>query len=53
MAAGELTLVPGTTSTFAVVGGTGAYRIARGDAKVDLGPPEGPHELTANLVLNP
>ena len=53
MAAGELTLVPGTTSTFAVVGGTGAYRNARGDASVDLGPPEGPHELTANLILNP
>ena len=31
-AAGELTLVPGTTRTFAVVGGTSAYRIARGDA---------------------
>jgi hypothetical protein len=53
MAAGELTLVPGTTSGFAVVGGTGAYRAARGDASVDLGPPEGPHELTVNLVLNP
>ena len=37
MAAGELTLVPGTTSTFAVVGGTGPYRNVRGDASVDLG----------------
>ncbi len=53
MAAGELTLVPGTTSTFAIVGGTGVYRNARGDASVDLGPPEGPHELTVNLILNP
>ncbi len=53
MAAGELTLVQGTTSTFAVVGGTGAYRVARGDAILDLGPPEGPHQLTVNLVLNP
>jgi hypothetical protein len=53
MAAGELTLVPGTTSAFAVVGGIGAYRTARGDASVDLGPSEGPHELTVNLVLNP
>ena len=53
MAAGELTLVPGTTSTFAVVGGTGTYRNARGDASVDLGPPEGPHVLTVSLILNP
>jgi len=53
MAAGELTLVPGTTSRFAVVGGTGSYRNVRGDASVDLGPPEGPHELTVNLILNP
>ena len=53
MGAGQLTLVPGTTSTFAVVGGTGAYRNARGDASVDLGPPEGPHELTVNVILNP
>ncbi len=53
MAAGELTLVPGTTSTFAVVGGTGVYRNARGDAILELGPPEGPHELTVNLILNP
>ena len=53
MAAGELTLVPGTTSTFAIVGGTGVYRNARGDASVNLGPPQGPHELTVNLILNP
>jgi hypothetical protein len=53
MAAGELTLVPGTMSTFAVIGGTGAYRTARGDASVELGPPEGPHELTVDLILNP
>ncbi len=52
-AAGELTLVPGTTRTFAVVGGTSAYRIARGDASVELGRPEGPHQLTVNLILNP
>jgi hypothetical protein len=53
MSAGSLTLVQGTTSTFAVVGGTGAYRTVRGDAVVKLGPFEGPHEVTANLILNP
>lgn len=53
IAAGSLSLVPGSTSTVAVVGGTGPYRTARGDAKVDLGPPEGPHEITVSLVLNP
>jgi hypothetical protein len=41
------------TSTFAIVGGTGAYRTARGDATVDLGPTEGPHEVTVNVILNP
>jgi hypothetical protein len=53
MGAGTLTLVRGTTSTFAVVGGTGPYRIARGDASIDLGPFTGPHEVTINLILNP
>jgi Allene oxide cyclase barrel like domain len=51
--AGTLTLVQGTTSTFAIVGGTGAYRTARGDSTVDLGPMEGPHQVTVNLILNP
>jgi Allene oxide cyclase barrel like domain len=53
LSAGTLTLVQGTTSTFAIVGGTGAYRTARGDSTVDLGPMEGPHEVTVNLILNP
>ena len=53
MAAGELTLVPGTTSTFAFVGGPGAYRNARGEARDARGPPEGPHQLTATLILTP
>ena len=51
--AGTLSLVEGTTSTVAVVGGTGPYRIARGDAVIELGPFEGPHQVTVNLVLNP
>lgn len=53
MLAGTLSLVPGTTSTLAIVGGTAVYRVARGDATVDLGPPEGPHRVTVNLVLDP
>jgi hypothetical protein len=53
MAAGTLTLVQGATSRLAIVGGTGAYATARGDASVVLGPLEGPHELTVNLILNP
>lgn len=51
--AGTLTLVQGTISTFAVVGGTGAHRTARGDATVNLGPMEGAHEVTVNVILNP
>ena len=53
MAAGPLTLSRGSTSTFAIVGGTGPYRTARGDATVQLGPPEGPHQVTVNLILKP
>ncbi len=53
MFAGTLTLVEGTTSTLAVVGGTGPYRTARGDLVVNLGPFQGPHDVTVNLILNP
>jgi len=53
MAAGPLTLSQGSMSTFAIVGGTGTYRTARGDATVELGPPDGPHQVTVNLILNP
>jgi Dirigent-like protein len=53
MGAGTLSLAEGTTSTVAIIGGTGPYRTARGDATVQLGPFEGPHEVTVNLVLNP
>jgi allene oxide cyclase-like protein len=51
--AGTLTLVEGSTSTFAIVGGTGPYRTARGDVIVKLGPFQGPHDVTVNLILNP
>jgi hypothetical protein len=53
MSAGSLTLIEGTTSTLAVVGGTGPYATARGDLSIDLGPFEGPHHVTVNLILNP
>jgi hypothetical protein len=53
MSAGSLTLVEGTTSTLALVGGTGPYATARGDVRVNLGPFVGPHAVTVNLILNP
>jgi hypothetical protein len=53
MVAGTLTLVEGSTSTFAIIGGTGPYRTARGDVIVKLGPFQGPHDVTVNLILNP
>jgi hypothetical protein len=53
MIAGALTLVEGTTSVGAIVGGTAAYRKARGEATVELGPFEGPHDVTLDVVLNP
>jgi hypothetical protein len=53
MIAGTLTLVEGTTSTAAIVGGTGAYRKARGEGSTTLGPLEGPHDVTIELILNP
>ena len=53
MGAGNITLAEGATSTLAVVGGTGAYAAARGDSTLELGPFEGPHQVTLRLVLNP
>jgi Allene oxide cyclase barrel like domain len=53
MSAGTLTFVEGETSTFAIVGGTGPYRTARGDITVKLGPFQGPHDVTVDLILNP
>ena len=53
MLAGTLTFVQGGKSTFAVVGGAGPYRTARGDVVVKLGPFQGPHDVTVSLILNP
>ena len=40
-------------STGAITGGTGKYRNARGEAALDLGPPQGPHKATFRLILQP
>jgi hypothetical protein len=53
MIAGTLTLVEGTTSIGAIVGGTGANRKARGEGSTTLGPLVGPHDVTLELILNP
>jgi Dirigent-like protein len=53
MTEGTLTLVQGTQSTGAVVGGTGTFRLARGQATLDLGPFQGPHQVEYDLVLHP
>ena len=50
---GTLINVPGTTSTGAVTGGTSGFRNARGEGVLDLGPPEGPHQVTFRLILVP
>lgn len=50
---GTLTLVAGTTSTGAITGGTGAYRTARGEGTLLLGPFEGPHQVTFSVILHP
>jgi hypothetical protein len=53
MTDGTLTNAPGAISTGAITGGTGRFRNARGDAVLDLGPPEGPHRATFRLILQP
>jgi Allene oxide cyclase barrel like domain len=53
LSAGTLMLVEGSTSVFGIVGGTGAYRNARGEVISKLGPFVGPHEVTGFLILNP
>jgi hypothetical protein len=50
---GKTILVPGTTSTGAVTGGTGDFRNARGEAALNLGPPDGPHQATFKLIVYP
>lgn len=50
---GTLINVPGTTSTGAVTGGTKNYRNARGEGVLHLGPPEGPHQVTFQLIVSP
>ncbi len=50
---GTLINVPKATSTGAVTGGTGDYRNARGEAVLNLGPPEGPHQVTFRLTVIP
>lgn len=47
---GILYNVPGVVSNGAITGGTGKYRGARGEATVDLGPPEGPHHVRFILL---
>lgn len=51
---GTLINVPGSPpSTGAVTGGTNAYRNARGEGVLHLGPPEGPHQVTFQLIVSP
>jgi len=50
---GTLINAPGAKSTGAITGGTGRFRNARGEGVLDLGPPEGPHRVTFQLILQP
>jgi hypothetical protein len=50
---GTLINVPGSTSTGAVTGGTTDFRNARGEGVLHLGPPEGPHQVTFQLIVSP
>jgi hypothetical protein len=59
LARGEITTegtfvnTPGESSKGSVTGGTRDFRNSRGDAVLDLGPPEGPHRVTFRLILAP
>jgi hypothetical protein len=53
MTGGELDLKIGAVSSGPILGGTGKYRNARGEATLKLGPLEGPHEVTYSLILGP
>ena len=50
---GTLINVPGSTSTGAVTGGTKDFRNARGEGVLHLGPPQGPHQVTFQLIVSP
>jgi hypothetical protein len=50
---GTLINVRDADSTGAVTGGTADFQDARGEGVLHLGPPEGPHEVTFQLILNP
>ena len=50
---GTLINVVNGTSTGSITGGTGRFRNARGEATLNLGPPEGPHTATFRLILQP
>ena len=50
---GTLINVPGAVSTGGITGGTGRFRNARGEAVLDLGPPEGPHRATFRVIVQP
>jgi hypothetical protein len=50
---GTLINVEGETSTGAITGGTGRFRNARGEGTLDLGPLEGPHRATFQVILQP
>ena len=53
MTDGTLINAANAISTGAIIGGTGKYRNARGEAALDLGPPQGPHKATFRLILQP
>jgi hypothetical protein len=50
---GTLINNPGETSTGAVTGGTKDYRNARGEGTLVLGGPQGPHQVTFQLIISP
>ena len=50
---GTLVNVTGATSTGAITGGTGKFRNARGEGRLELGAAEGPHEGTFYVILMP
>jgi hypothetical protein len=49
MSVGTYTQLEGSSAAWAIVGGTGKYRRARGEYKVTFGPVEGPDHITVTL----